>query len=62
MQKGPTERVYQTDLERCLYCAYFQALGCGGGTRFCVLKNVFLMHDPVCKEECSCRREVDEQV
>ncbi|RJP64264.1 MAG: hypothetical protein C4532_19395 [Candidatus Abyssobacteria bacterium SURF_17] len=59
MHKEPTEQVHQTNLDRCLYCTFFQALGCGGSTRFCTFKNVFLIHDPACEKECSDRREAE---
>lgn len=51
-----TKRV---NLEQCIYCTHYEALGCGGGTRFCMRHDVFLMHDPACEEKCPDRSPVE---
>ena len=46
------------NLEQCIYCAHYEALGCAGGTRFCIHYDVFLVHDPACEEICPDRSPV----
>jgi hypothetical protein len=47
------------NLEQCIYCIHYEALGCGGSTRFCLRYNTFLMHDPGCEEACPDRSPVE---
>lgn len=54
---APTLR---TNVEQCIYCVHFEALGCAGSARFCMYHNAFLMHDPACKEACSHRQGVED--
>ncbi|RJP19806.1 MAG: hypothetical protein C4520_12010 [Candidatus Abyssobacteria bacterium SURF_5] len=32
------------NIEECLYCVYYQALGCAGSLKFCTYLNVLLEH------------------
>ena len=54
-QTAPTRAV---NIELCLYCAYYQALGCGGNLKFCTYWNTFLSHDPSGKA-CAGRAAVE---
>ena len=47
------------NLEQCVYCAHYEALGCGGGTRYCARHDAFLMHDPTCEDACDDRTPVE---
>lgn len=47
------------NLEQCIYCAHYEALGCGGSTRYCMCCDAFLLHDPACEEVCPDRSPVE---
>jgi hypothetical protein len=51
--------IKQLNLEQCIYCAHYEALGCAGGTQFCIHYDVFLMHDPACEDICPDRSPVE---
>jgi hypothetical protein len=59
MSTEPLASTRRLNLEQCIYCAHYEALGCGGGTRFCMYYDVFLMHDPACKEQCPDRSPIE---
>jgi hypothetical protein len=60
MNTGTTKSTKQLNLEQCIYCAHYEALGCGGGIRLCIHYDVFLSHDPTCEEICPDRSPYEE--
>ncbi len=59
MRKESSKPTLRKNIDRCLYCVHFQALGCGGSVRFCIRQDAFLTHDPSLNEDCPYRESVE---
>ncbi len=57
MEEEP--RIHRTDIDACLDCAHYQALGCAGRTVFCVKLDRFLVHEPT-RPKCPHHEKVRE--
>ncbi|GAB4337106.1 MAG: hypothetical protein Kow0099_10410 [Candidatus Abyssubacteria bacterium] len=44
--KQEDTRVHSADIDVCLSCVHYQALGCGGRTVYCVRLDKFLLDEP----------------
>ena len=47
------------NIDGCIYCFHYEALGCGGSVRLCMRHDVFLLHAPGCEEVCPDRSPVE---
>jgi len=65
MSPESTAATWRLNLEQCIYCAHYEALGCTGGAggtggaRCCMHYDVFLIHDPADEEACPHRRPAE---
>lgn len=59
MSGESTESQRRLNVEQCIYCDHYEALGCAGSLQFCVSYDIFLLHDPACAEVCPDRAEIE---